>query len=968
MKNKFLFTMLFGVGLSVSSAFAQTEYPVDVTSSIANHGFDDGATYDESWINSGFVSNTAQLAKDTLFSGSYAVEAWVKGGTALANKTFSQTLTNIPNGKYTITVSAKAIQQGSYTAGDGTVYSVTKPVKGFFLFAGNDSVEIATPLVYKAGSTTTYANQMNTNEPYSQLFSITTTVTNSTLTLGMKTLGTTANWVAFDQFALTYYTTAAADYYKQQINELIATIESLTYNEMPGGYSTKSSELITEANDIISSGTEEELLAEIDALKAFITEANNSFNIYTSLSKLFDTSVELQDKGYPGLAALKIADDAAYEIFSSSTAYITDFQIAITNFKVAFNAYKLTQVATEKSPADYTFLISAPNFTKEAGDETLSTDRVSTNWHTNNIAVSGDFRLNTCNNKNCWNNWSNNFTSMEVYQDLNNLPEGYYSISCVTATNGIVYDQHAFATSTVGTTVSNPPSAANCVTGTFATAAVWETINTGKVLVSSDGKLRIGMASTSGGTTSGWFCCTDFVLSYYGNNATIDSYKTLLNDKIATATSLKDSLMLVCNQNYLAAGIAAAEATDVTTIATIQTAFNVINAIIDSTQTAISNLKTFKKGSYTALNSLIVLDEKLAATALAELNHVDVVLAADSTTENAYKNLETELAAYVTFCKADNEAIALSSNVTYSETARAIFNTAINEIVQTIVTGMTSVELTNAGTVLAQAIAKMKENSIVVGNDASFLITNPSFDATAGYATGWMNNGFISNTALITLDPLFSGTYCVETWVAGGSKLADKTFSQTLVRIPNGEYTISVAAKAIQQGILKDAVGDTICNVRIPVTGTWFFAGNDSVEVATPLIVASEEGGVYTYSNEIRTNEAASLVYSIHTTVNDYNLTIGMKTHSTTANWIAFDNFSIVCNSISAYVGVEEVNATEEIVFSAYVENGVIKVAGTENYTIRTLGGLELSKDSKLNAGIYLVTVNGNTQKIAVVE
>lgn len=49
-----------------------------------------------------------------------------------------------------------------------------------------------------------------------------------------------------------------------------------------------------------------------------------------------------------------------------------------------------------------------------------------------------------------------------------------------------------------------------------------------------------------------------------------------------------------------------------------------------------------------------------------------------------------------------------------------------------------------------------------------------------------------------------------------------------------------------------------------------------------------------------------------------------------------------------------------------YSQNRKIIVENTDNYTIMTVEGLIISKNSELSTGIYLVTANGKTTKILV--
>ena len=152
--------------------------------------------------------------------------------------------------------------------------------------------------------------------------------------------------------------------------------------------------------------------------------------------------------------------------------------------------------------------IENPNFANEGNG-----------WHTANVSSSGDFRTNTIAGKTCWNSWSKSFTSMDIYQDLNGLEPGAYTLSCVSMCGpGEITDQHAYLMTNGDTVVSPVKQVA-----IWNTTEGWEQQTTEKIVVGTDGKLRVGYASTSGGSTKGWFCVTNFVL----NHVEMDSTDTI---------------------------------------------------------------------------------------------------------------------------------------------------------------------------------------------------------------------------------------------------------------------------------------------------------------------------------------------------------------------------------------------------------------------------------------------------------
>ena len=79
---------------------------------------------------------------------------------------------------------------------------------------------------------------------------------------------------------------------------------------------------------------------------------------------------------------------------------------------------------------------------------------------------------------------------------------------------GEITDQHAYAEAQSDKTISPIKEVAiwNQTTG-------WEKQTTEPIVVGTDGTLRIGYSSTSGGGTKGWFCVSDFTLNQIEDDA-----------------------------------------------------------------------------------------------------------------------------------------------------------------------------------------------------------------------------------------------------------------------------------------------------------------------------------------------------------------------------------------------------------------------------------------------------------------
>ena len=149
-------------------------------------------------------------------------------------------------------------------------------------------------------------------------------------------------------------------------------------------------------------------------------------------------------------------------------------------------------------------------------------------------------------------------------------------------------------------------------------------------------------------------------------------------------------------------------------------------------------------------------------------------------------------------------------------------------------------------------------NTALAQTDVTSSIVNPSFDGR-GFG-GWLNFGFQTQT-----NTAFSGkTYkaYAEKWVSATTTLPDCYLYQNISGLTNGQYILKVAAQAINQN-------NTSAN----------------------------QTGAYIVGNENTTEVHAAADYSVTFYVVDGTAKIGFYTESTTANWIACDNFRLTRNS-----------------------------------------------------------------------
>ena len=192
---------------------------------------------------------------------------------------------------------------------------------------------------------------------------------------------------------------------------------------------------------------------------------------------------------------------------------------------------------------DCTKLISNPSFESTEG------------WTSTNVGTV-DASAMTVLARRAYNSFSTNFTSMDVHQDVMELPAGTYYLTCRSVCGeGLITDQHAYI---IGFDDETPADKAenkevSPVKKNDAWDALsWELQTTGRITIKEGQNIRIGYASTSGGGQAGWFAVTDFNLYRIGEDVEGKAEEAAeLEAKIEAAkaeyNSVKDEALALVN-------------------------------------------------------------------------------------------------------------------------------------------------------------------------------------------------------------------------------------------------------------------------------------------------------------------------------------------------------------------------------------------------------------------------------------
>jgi hypothetical protein len=162
---------------------ATKENPVNVTSSaVINADCESGTT---GWTHTGFGNNFGQIAITNTYFTNHGIEVWAPAGTSNTGG-ISQAISNLPNGVYSLTMSAYGTDQSRAATETGSIVvfgnNQSTPIKPFLSFTNDNDA--------KASAASYTVNNI--------------VVTDGKLTIGIKCTGSNVNWYAFDNVVFNY--------------------------------------------------------------------------------------------------------------------------------------------------------------------------------------------------------------------------------------------------------------------------------------------------------------------------------------------------------------------------------------------------------------------------------------------------------------------------------------------------------------------------------------------------------------------------------------------------------------------------------------------------------------------------------------------------------------------------------------------------------------------------------------------
>ena len=765
-------------------------------------------------------------------------------------------------------------------------------------------------------------------------------------------------------------------------------------------------------------GTDDTYYALITEINNYISEIRKGLAVISNISNIYDECDAnfASSTLYPGFDALETAYYEAHDLFESDDAKLQELLDGYYALENALHAYYDSQipVATEENPADLTYYIKYPNF-REAYNYDPDCTTTSEGWVLNdtNLPSSGfdygarhKYSDEVGVDVTCFNNWSWQFNLLEIYQDVEGLPDGRYKVECIGYTGvGENYKQHAFATSGGVTAVSNYASEAM--------SGAWETFETTPVTV-MNGNLRIGFSSeaSEAGGSIGWYLVTGFRLKYCGQLSEED-LRAQLNSKLDECRAQRDTMMF--NADKVAFSDSISKYGNASDVQAIKDAIEALMVAQAEAQKSVDKQVAVKNGILAALTDSLtngVYTDVYSEIANSFCESMTNAINAEDATYTEMDSLTSIL-----YCFRD-EYMPVLKEAKELEVSDAVAKSVLDENINRQVAFFTEMEVLPLETLVEKYITEL-ENAIAAcraadliatdTKDYTALIVNPTIDdSNSSSAKGWTivmsgsGNNLVTNASQ-QYDGDVNGRY-LDAWHQTAGNLLYNAY-QTIENLPNGTYELKAMVRTTSdKGVYLYAMADhdSTTTVLAPVTmermnitelgGPSDSAGNDSIAT-----VSDSYGSIFAEAYKatnggidgdeallqiVNTNNGKGWGWHYKTLeieVKDHALTIGYTCDSTftmkfggepwTGTWLSADNFTLTQLTEGDNAGWNPATGistpeddSEELDFR--VENGTI--IAPEGTLVYSVNGVRVDAGVKLNAGVYILKYGNKTAKVVV--
>ncbi len=393
---------------------ATADDPKDATSLFTNPDFSTGNT--NGWTNT-FKSGTnatnvgyqgsSYTNGDVTISG--FIEAWAATGTtfnkncaysAVGDGELSQTITGLPAGKYLLAGDFIAVNQ----------YGNPDPITGVQLFATGGDLDM-----YKS---------ISTGNALPEHIELTFISTGGDIKMGLRTVNATANWIAGDNFKLTYYGEVSEDPYKVVLDDAIKQAEA-KYADLDDVHANKDiKDAFIETVETAKAATED-YQAMNDSLNVAVKALENSIKEYVTFAGFMEENQAKQDAfaetSFAGvsdlLGDLYMEWEEAYNDGTATSEYIASAEQQMSDIIVKY----ITEHAQEGD--EITALITNPDFdTRFSGWSTTGATPAWGGTGENTQGTLADVTMVS----GCAEVYQKPF---DMYQVIRNMPKGSYKLT-----------------------------------------------------------------------------------------------------------------------------------------------------------------------------------------------------------------------------------------------------------------------------------------------------------------------------------------------------------------------------------------------------------------------------------------------------------------------------------------------------------------------------------------------------------
>ena len=669
---------------------------------------------------------------------------------------------------------------------------------------------------------------------------------------------------------------------RSDINDLSAECEELSGQAAGNsfdGLADQISDYAMEIQDLADAAENQaELEAAMRTISAQVAQFREAINVMKSvesmLTKMDDllTNTDFEGKADFEAAYKKILSYREGTVDGENVDYAALILGAVEEANQAILAYYMSQKGSLDNPANFTILIKHPWFINTEAEPVLAgdtwefplqyneedgTDRYSVGsatsadlnsegWYIAG-ASGGDQRLNWRQGRSCWNAWNSGFTNtLAVAQDIEGLPNGYYTISADLITQaGCLTNQHVYGESIAEKKISSNTLSIEGWDAEGAEIGTWETVamtTDDKVLV-VDGKLTIGAEGTGNGDgAAGWFLATNFHLNYLGE-APAEAVKEAFDAKVATAKEMAEKIHFNVDKQNLNDSIAKfAAATDyvvgmtglAAAMAEAQKSIDKYNEYIpeDGTvdgktiPTVANTLKRNGGEGYAAAEDIVAF----------AYDYVQNWIACDTASYVYFDDQVNLLKNYLNvYTPVFNNAAEVAANA--SQAGKDALKNVMDEQKAAMIAEMKDLDTINAFVEALNSVTALVEKQNIVDNenatDYTAFIQNPNLEAE----TGWVfdkGNGNNNTTSGQWLDG--SNTRYIDSYNGGG--LAGYKATQLVKDLPNGTYKVGAYTRTPAEGAyILYAVNNDTTFVEIPMC---YYQGEETEDTVT---VASDKFG-----------------------------------------------------------------------------------------------------------------------------